>query len=157
MLPFPGKGDDMRYRILAPSYINGSFRILSTMFVDEKTGEERDIPWKGFDEVFSVQVETGTIVELDDKTKPAPWMEPLDDEARAQCEKWPDSYHPSELATIDSLALHGEKLQDRQSWANETAQPSKAPIYPPKVQRSIGASQPPKLPSLGGQKPVAQR
>ena len=140
----------MRYRILAPGYLNNPFRLISTLYIDEKTGEERDIAWKGTDEVFSLRVETGTIVELDDVTKPAPWMEPLDDEARAMCEKYPDAYAPSELATIDSLALVGEKLPDRQSYANEVAGPSKAPVYPKSVQsRLADRAAPPKLPSLG--------
>lgn len=127
----------MKYRILAPSYINSSFRLLSTLYIDEKTGEERDIPFKGMDEVFSMQVETGTIVELDETVKPAPWMEPLDDEARAMCEKYHDAYAPSQLATIDSLALHGQELPDRQSYANEVAGPSKAPIYAKGVQARL--------------------
>ncbi len=138
----------MKYRILAPSYINSGFRLLSTLYVDEKTGEERDIPFKGMDEVFSMQVETGTIVELDETVKPAPWMEPLDDEAREMCAKYPDAYAPSALATIDSLALHGEKLPDRQSYANEVAGPSKAPIYPKGVQNRLADRPTPKMPTL---------
>lgn len=145
----------MRYRILAPGYLNNPFRLISTLYVDEKTGEERDLPWKGMDEVFSLQVETGAVVELDDQTKPAPWMQPLDDEARAMCEKYPDAYAPSELATIDSLALVGEKLPDRQSYANEVAGPSKAPVYPKPVQARLGDRPAPKLPSLGGSRPPA--
>lgn len=141
----------MKYRILAPGYLNNPFRLLSTLYIDEKTGEERDIPFKGMDEVFSLQVETGTIVELDDQTKPAPWMEPLDDEAREMCEKYPDAYAPSALATIDSLALYGEKLPDRQSYANEVAGPSKAPVYARPVQARLGDRPAPKLPSLGSQ------
>lgn len=127
----------MRYRILAPGYLNNPFRLISTLYIDEKTGEERDIAWKGLDEVFSLQVEPGTIVELDAKTKPAPWMEPLDDEARAMCEKYPDAYRPSELANIDSLAIHGQALEDRASFGNEAAGPSKAPVYPKDVQNRL--------------------
>lgn len=148
----------MRYRILAPGYINNAFTIVSTHYVDDKTGEERDIRWPGLDEVFSLQVDVGMIVELDETTKPAPWMEPLDDEARAMCEKYPDAYAPSELATIDSLALIGEKLPDRASYANETAGPSKAPVYPKGVQNRLAdRAAPPKLPSLGGQRMPGQR
>ena len=64
----------MRYRILAPGYLNNPFRLISTLYTDEKTGEERDLKWPGMDEVFSLQVEVGMVVELDDRTKPAPWM-----------------------------------------------------------------------------------
>ena len=151
----------MRYRILAPGYLNSSFRLISTLFIDDKTGEERDIPWRGTDEVFSLQVETGTVVEIMPDTNarkpflPAPWMEPLDDEAKALCEQYPDAYAPSELATIDSLALHGQALQDRESYRNEGGVgPSKAPIYPKGVQNRL-ADRPgapaPRLPSLGKQ------
>ena len=147
----------MRYRILAPGYLNNPFRLISTLYVDEKTGEDRDLPWRGTDEVFSMQVEVGTVVELDDKTKPGPWMEPLDDEARAMCELYSDAYKPSELATIDSLALQGEKLPDRQSYANEVAGPSKAPVYAKPVQARLGDRPAPKLPSLGRPAPSAPR
>lgn len=147
----------MRYKILAPGYINNPFRLISTLYIDEKTGEERNIPWQGMDEVFSLQVEMGMIVELDEKTKPAPWMEPLDDEARAMCEQYPDAYAPSELATIDSLALIGEKLPDVQSYRNETAGPSKAPVYPKHVQARLADRPAPKLPSLGSAARQGQR
>lgn len=147
----------MKYRILAPGYLNNPFRLLSTLYIDDKTGEERDIPFKGMDEVFSLQVETGMIVELDDRTKPAPWMEPLDEEAREMCKKYPDAYAPSALATIDSLALVGEKLPDRASYANETAGPSQAPVYPKGVQNRLADRPTPRLPSLGGAGAGARR
>ena len=140
----------MRYRILAPALINNPFRVVSFHYVDEKSGEERDLPFKGPEEVFSMQVETGMVVELDDKTKPGPWMEPLDDEARAQCALYPDAYAPSEIATVDSLAMRGESLPDRQSYANEVAGPSKAPIYPKGTNERLMGRPAPKLPSLGG-------
>jgi len=139
----------MRYRIISPGVINNPFRIISVHYVDEKSGAETDVPFKGPEEVFSMMVDVGMIVELDAATKPGPWMEPLDDEAKAQCKKYPDAYAPSEIATVDSLALRGEALPDRQSYSNEAAGPSQAPIYPKPVQARLAGRPAPKLPSLG--------
>lgn len=140
----------MKYRILAPGYLNNPFRLISTLYIDEKTGERRDIPWGGFDDVFSLQVQEGTVVELDDQTMPAPWLEPMDDEARAMCKKYPESYAPSmTLSADDTIAPIGPVIPDRASYANETAGPSKAPVYPKGVQARLADRPAPKLPSLG--------
>lgn len=140
----------MRYRILAQGHLNNPFKIVSTHFIDDRTGEERDLPWKGQEEVFSLMVEPGTIVELDDVTLPAPWMEPLDAEAKAMCEKYPDAYAPSIIANIDNVAMHGQALADAASYGNEIVRPgNNAPLYPPATQARLGGRPAPRLPTLG--------
>lgn len=140
----------MRYRILAPGYLNNPFRLVSTLYIDDKTGEHRDIPFQGDSEVFSLQVEVGTVVELDDRTMPAPWLEPMDEEAREMCAKYPDAYAPSmTLSPEESIAPIGPVIPDRQSYRNETAGPSKAPVYAKPVQARLADRPAPKLPSLG--------
>lgn len=127
-------GLDYRYRLRENVALNNPFILVSTSYTDERSGETKDVV-KNI-EMFSVMVEKGSVVDLDDSIVPSEAFEPLNDAAKAQCAKYPDSANPR-MTLEDALPLHGNPLADPSSYRNEAARGGDAPIYPAGVNSKL--------------------
>lgn len=123
-----------RYRLHENCALNSDFRLVSTRYEDERTGELRDIP-KNI-EMFSVMVEKGAVVDVDSSIIPGHYMEPLNDAAKAMCAKYPKSANPP-MTLDEALPISGQPLPDARSYGNEGRPGGDAPVYAPAVNNKL--------------------
>lgn len=127
-----------RYRLHEHCALNRDFRLVSIPDTDPRTGETRDIA-KGI-EMFSVMVEKGSVVDVDEGVMPAHYMEPLNDAAKAMCAKYPNSANPP-MTLEEALPIHGNPLPDARSYGNEGTPRGDAPVYAPQVNTKLKGAQ----------------
>jgi hypothetical protein len=127
-----------RYRLHENCALNRDFRLVSIPFEDERTGEKRDIPRNI--EMFSVMVEKGSVVDVDEAVLPGHYMEPLNDAAKAMVERYPALANPP-MSLEEALPIHGKPLEDRASYGNEARRNGDAPVYAPQVQTKLKGAQ----------------
>lgn len=125
-----------RYRLHENCALNREFNLVSVSIEDPQTGEIRDAKPRNAGLMFSVMVEKGSVVDVDESIIPGHYMEPLNDAAKAMCDKYPMAANPP-MTLEEALPIHGNPLPDAQSYGNEGRQRGDAPIYTPQVNRSL--------------------